>query len=108
MRVSLFFLCIVLFIVPGSRAAKTENTKTCIFILTQIDGATQQWALEKNKTAKDKPTWKEIGPYLPKSVTVDTNGIPVCPEGGKYSLGRSADDKPTCSKGGRDHSLPED
>lgn len=108
MRTFTIFLFATVLAAGWSFAAKTPNTNTCVFILEQIDGATQQWALEKHKTSKDKPTWKDIAPYLPKSVVVGTNGVPVCPEGGTYSLGRTIDDHPTCSKGGRNHSLSED
>lgn len=72
---------------------------TCINNLRMIDGAKQQWALEKNKTANDIPQPQEILPYIPNS-----NGIfPQCPAGGRYTL-NAVSKAPTCSIPG--HALP--
>ena len=69
----------------------------CINRLRQIDGATQQWALEYKKNPDDKVTWKDIVPYL-------KNGELRCPHGGIYVLGKVSD-APKCTI--RDHKLPE-
>ena len=105
MRVALLFLCFALAAVTDGCATKPVEAHSCIYILTQIDGAKQQWALEQNKTSSDKPTWDDIRPYLPEWLRSGTNQIPVCPQGGKYTLDRVGD-RPTCSIGGVDHSLP--
>jgi hypothetical protein len=105
MRIALSFLCLVLVFVTDSQATKSPDTHTCIDNLTQIDGAKQEWALEHNKNSDAKPTWDDIRPYLADSFKSGTNQIPVCPQGGKYMLGRVGD-RPTCSIGGAAHSLP--
>jgi len=106
MRTSLVALCVVVLVfVADTQAAKSPDTTTCVDNLTQIDGAKQEWALEHDKNSDAKPTWEDIRPYLPKNLKLGTNRIPVCPQGGKYTLGRVGD-RPTCSIGGKDHSLP--
>lgn len=69
----------------------------CVNHLRQLDSAIQQWALEYNKTAETTPTSQEITPYL------KDNLLPVCPSGGKYTLGK-VNDLPTCSVAS--HALP--
>jgi len=65
---------------------------TCINNLRLIDGAKQQWALEKNKTANDIPQPVDILPYIPNA-----NGqFPQCPGGGRYTL-NAVNKAPTCS-----------
>src|SRR4051812_30214788 len=58
---------------------------TCINNLRQIDGAINEWALEKNKTTNDTPTWDDIRPYI----KLDAKGnFPKCPQNGIYKLGK--------------------
>jgi chromosome segregation ATPase len=73
------------------------HRNTCINNLRQIDGAKQQWALEKNKTTDAVPTAQDLLPYLKDAV------FPVCPEGGTYSI-NMVDAVPTCTIQG--HALP--
>jgi hypothetical protein len=90
---------------PGNAAKPPESELTCVFILRQIDAAAWQWSLEHKKDPSARPTWNDIRPYLPESLKFGTNGIPVCPQGGKYTLGASVAESPTCSIGGPDHKL---
>ena len=69
----------------------------CINNLRLIDGAKQQWALEKNKTGDAVPTVRDLLPYLKDGV------FPVCPAGGTYSI-NTVDAIPTCTFQG--HALP--
>jgi|ERR1041385_5543068 hypothetical protein len=69
---------------------------TCINNLRQVDGAKQQWALEKRKATNDVPSVGDISPY------VRNQQIPKCPAGGIYTLG-SVDEVPRCSL--KDHRL---
>jgi hypothetical protein len=69
----------------------------CINNLRQMDGAKQQWALEKNKPGDAVPTLRELLPYLKDNV------FPACPAGGTYSI-NSVDEVPTCTIPG--HALP--
>jgi chromosome segregation ATPase len=74
------------------------HRNTCINNLRQIDGAKQQWALEKNKSGDDVPTVEDLLPYLNDGV------FPTCPDGGTYSI-NSVDAVPTCTI--QDHVLPQ-
>lgn len=77
-------------------AASPAVANACINQLRIIDSAKQQWALENNKPANAVPTEAEIAAYL-------KGKMPVCPGGGKYTLGE-VDVVPTCSLPG--HALP--
>jgi chromosome segregation ATPase len=74
------------------------HRNTCINNLRQIDGAKQQWALEKNKSGDDVPAAEDLLPYLKDGV------FPTCPDGGTYSI-NSVDAVPTCTI--QDHVLPQ-
>ena len=69
------------------------HRNTCINTLRQIDGAKQQWALEKNKAVDAVPTVKDLLPYLKGGV------FPVCPDGGTYFI-NSVEAVPTCTVAG--------
>jgi hypothetical protein len=81
-----------------SKAKEKSQPLACINNLRQIDAAKQQWALERNKTASDIPTWNDLIPYLGR------NGKQLrCPGGGQYTIG-AVGERPTCSHSG--HELP--
>jgi len=77
------------------KARATSQQNACINNLRQIDGAKNQWALEKGKKAGDVPTTQDLLPYLRR--------WPVCPAGGNYIIG-AVGENPTCSIPG--HKLP--
>lgn len=82
-------------VAPGSRKKVSLLQKgACISNLKQIDGATQQWALENKKIAKDVPEVAGILPFLKGRV------LPECPKGGFYSLGQTVAASPTCNCSG--------
>ena len=66
------------------------QVNTCINNLRQIDGAKQQWALERHKTAGAVPTPADLAPYFPGGT------LPACPAGGIYSI-NAVNVAPTCS-----------
>jgi hypothetical protein len=68
---------------------------SCINGLRQIDGAKEQWALDNHVKNGAIVTTNDIAPY---------GGIPVCPQGGTYTLGRVGE-LPKCSIGESGHSL---
>ena len=74
------------------------HRNNCINHLRQLDGAKQQWALEKDKDGDAIPRAQDLLPYLKDGV------FPVCPEGGIYAI-HSVDELPTCSIPG--HVLPQ-
>jgi hypothetical protein len=88
-------------LIAGLRAfliARSETaSNACLNNLREIDAAKNQWKIEKGKTTNDSPTWDDIRPYISRTI--------VCPQGGTYSIGKIGE-PPTCSIGGRGHSLP--
>jgi outer membrane lipoprotein-sorting protein len=81
-------------------AAENRQRNACINNLRQIDGAKNEFALEKGKKNGDPVTEADIKPYL----KLDANGnLPKCPAGGKYTIGKVGE-LPTCSIPG--HVLP--
>ena len=69
------------------------HRNACINHLRELDGAKQQWALEKNKNVDAVPTEKDLLPYLKGGV------FPVCPDGGTYAI-NSVEALPTCTVAG--------
>jgi hypothetical protein len=60
-----------------------RSSNACINNLRQLDGAAQQWGLEKHKTIGDRPTLEDVKPYI----KLDSAGaLPRCPQGGTYTL----------------------
>jgi hypothetical protein len=71
-----------------------ESGNACLNNLRQIDGAKQQWALEKGKTNGSTVTVADIAPYI-------RDGTLRCPSGGSYRIG-TLEENPTCSYGTND------
>jgi hypothetical protein len=73
----------------------TSPANVCINNLRQIDGAINEWALEKGKTNGTVVTENDITNYIKLN---QFGKIPSCPSGGKYTYGKVGD-KPqiTCS-----------
>lgn len=57
--------------------------RACQENLSKIDGAKEQWAMERNEPASSSPTWGDLAP-------ADGSGFlkaqPVCPGGGTYQI----------------------
>ena len=71
------------------KARGTAQTNACINNLRQIDGAKEQWALEKKKSSGSSSVDTEIEAYI-------KGGAPKCPAGGTYTYG-AVDTSPSCS-----------
>jgi prepilin-type N-terminal cleavage/methylation domain-containing protein len=89
------------------RARQTSQTNMCIDNLRMIDGAKQQWALEKGQTGASTPMASDIQPYLGRG-----NGeLPVCPNDthftftSSYSMG-DCQSLPLCQINSSQHVLP--
>ncbi|MBA4146781.1 MAG: prepilin-type N-terminal cleavage/methylation domain-containing protein [Verrucomicrobia bacterium] len=85
------------------KARTTAQQNGCINNLRQIDGAKEQWALEKKKAEGDPITQTEVDEYI-------KGGTPKCPSTGdtaSYDYGDVGAD-PTCEKSGETaaHVLP--
>jgi prepilin-type N-terminal cleavage/methylation domain-containing protein len=59
------------------RSRSTAQMTTCINNLRQIDGAKQEWALEKGQLATAAPADTDIGPYLGRSGSVSNIVCPI-------------------------------
>ena len=84
------------------KARTTSQQNACINNLRQIDGAIQQWALEKKKDTAASVAETDVTPYLKNSV--------VCPSGGttfadSYTIVDVAT-RPVCQKVPSTHVLP--
>jgi len=67
------------------KARATSQANACINNLRQIDGAAQQWALEKGKKTGDTVSLTtDLTPYIKLN---SASSIPPCPAGGSYTLG---------------------
>lgn len=82
------------------RARTTSQINACINNLRQIDGAKQQWALEKKQTSTASPGSTDLMPYLGRGTA---GGWPTCPANGTYGI-NDIQTAPTCSVTG--HVLP--
>src|ERR1051325_1434833 len=57
---------------------RTSSRNACINNLRQIDGAIEQWALDKKIPSGDRVVDAEVATYI-------KYGMPKCPSGGKYT-----------------------
>src|SRR2546425_4474434 len=67
------------------KARKTSQTNACINNLRQIDGAKQQWALEKGKQSADTPGNADLQPYLGRGDAGSLSSV-FCPLSGAGDL----------------------
>ena len=110
-----------LFILPGCLLAvvlialsmlgcerRSSKIPPCHELLVLTDLAKFDWANNESKTTNDTPTWNDLRPYLPDWATNKlvrwTNGTPICPDGGTYTIGRVGE-PPRCSIGGYNHAV---
>jgi hypothetical protein len=80
------------------KARSTAQMHACINNLMVIEGAKQQWALEKKKDSTDIPTSQDLDPFIVRGF-----GSMQCPAGGIYQI-NAAGEAATCSIPG--HQLP--
>jgi len=72
----------------SSRSGPGWDANSCINNMRQIDGAINEWALEKGKTNGTVVTANDITNYI----KLNRDGkIPPCPSGGKYTYGKVGD-----------------
>jgi hypothetical protein len=116
LKILVFSVCVVaavvitvLIIAYFRMRSSSAEIPPCHLNLELIEVCKQNWANDNGKTANDKPTWDDLRPYFPDWLTNSsywTNGRPICPEGGTYTIGQLGE-KPRCSiGGGYGHSLP--
>jgi hypothetical protein len=68
----------------------------CVQNLIRIQQIKEQWGMEHAQKTNAPVAWSDILPYMAER--------PRCPAGGRYVVGR-LNEAPTCTIGGRDHSL---
>ena len=90
-----------------STSRKTSAAVTpCVHNLMIIDECKINWANVNNKTINDAPTINDLKHEL-ESYSIQynwKNGVPVCPDGGIYTVGRLGVPA-KCSIGGPGHSF---
>jgi general secretion pathway protein G len=77
-----------------TQARDTSKAKACQHNLRQILSAKERWAMDNNRGPMDTPGMAELavpGVYV--------KGLPQCPSGGSYVVGR-LDELPACTVGG--------
>ena len=70
------------------KARTTAQKNACINNLRQIDGAKEQWALEKKQAPGAAVVAAEVEAYI-------KGGAPKCPAGGNYTY-NAVDTNPVC------------
>ena len=97
-------LCCAVGILSFAGTPVAPASTPCLDNLRQIEVAKHQWFLKHSKSDPMALTWSDLRPYLPARLT---NGVPVCPQGGAYTIGR-LDEAPRCSLGDKEpgHKLP--
>ena len=76
------------------KARATSQANACINNLRQIDGAAQQWALEKGQSTGASITFPgDLTPYIKMN---SSGSLPPCPAGGSYN-DATVGAIPTCS-----------
>lgn len=78
----------------------------CVENLKLIQDAKIRWMQINDKTYQDTPTWNDLKPLLAAYAKRPgwKDGLPVCPNGGTYTLGEVVE-LPKCSVGGPEHSI---
>jgi prepilin-type N-terminal cleavage/methylation domain-containing protein len=79
------------------KARATSQANACINNLRQIDGAANEFALERGKATGASITLAtDLTPYIRLN---SANKIPGCPAGGTYSATFNVGNSPTCTLG---------
>ena len=94
----LLLLTLYFLLMPNFVRSGTSKANGCINNLRQIDGAKCQLVYEQKKGIGEAIAREDIRPYL------RIKGTLTCPLGGRYDLGLTATNPPTCSIPG--HVLP--
>jgi Mg-chelatase subunit ChlD len=98
LAVAAIIMLLVAISVPNFiKARSTSQSNAVQNNLRQIDGAMQQWALEKKLPPTARPTFEDIMPYMGRG-TADQ--MPASVMGETYELGTVAD-RPVARKGGK-------
>lgn len=73
------------------RAREISRRNACQENQSKIDGAKQQWALEKNQPQDAEPAWDDI-----IGATSYIRKTPICPSSGEYTI-NPVSANPACS-----------
>ena len=82
------------------KARNTAQANACIANMSQIDGAIQQWALEKGKKDSEGVAPLEVAEYI------KGKKIPKCPAGDDYTFGANLSESPSVKCPNQDTSTP--
>ncbi len=90
---------VVICITALDRARVVVDGPPCCYNLLVIEATKQMWAW--GTSSKDEPSWADLRAGFPQDWT---NGVPFCPAGGTYTIGRVGEDA-KCFIGGEGHTL---
>lgn len=90
---------VVICITALDQARVDVDGPPCRYNLLVIEVTKQIWAW--GKSSNDEPSWADLRGGFPQDWT---NGMPFCPAGGTYTIGRVGEDA-KCSIGGEGHTL---
>ena len=82
------------------KARNTAQANACIANMSQIDGAIQQWALEKGKKDSEAVAPLEVAEYI------KGRKMPKCPQGDDYNFGANLSASPVVSCPNQETSTP--
>jgi hypothetical protein len=104
--VAVFFCAAVAVLLAPLLFRRTSLKPVCVRHLQFIQGAKIRWMNENHKTLNDTPTWDDIKEGLSGYAEQYgwKDGIPVCPRGGTYTIGKVGE-YPKCSIGGEEHRM---
>lgn len=92
----------VVFSISALDSARVDvDGPPCHYNLLVIEATRQKWELLHPGTPNDLPSWANLRADFPHDWTT---GMPVCPAGGAYTIGRVGEDA-KCSIGGEGHKL---
>jgi len=95
--------CLVILLAQAYLKPKNGGVSACLVNLRQIELAKKAWAEDNARfTLNRSPSWSDLRPYVPQEWP---NGIPVCPDGGTYTV-RRLGEPPQCSVDKPGHQLP--
>ena len=83
------------------------SVSACSRNLFLIADSKQVFLSDQRVNTSYEPTWAELTDFLrihEDSFCCLSNGIPICPSGGIYTIGKLSE-APKCSIGGRDHQI---
>jgi hypothetical protein len=97
MKIAIQYCCVFILIVIGVWLYQLAHTKAavspCKINLQILGEAKHSWVIKNHKSDNDAPTWDDLKQDLQayEGQMWWTNGRPICPKGGIYTLGHAGE-----------------